>query len=345
MFTGSRFRAALSQHTGTLYRASNASNEPRFQNSALMNMFFLRSNSSATIASSSEATTSGTAESEHPMRLSKILAAAGVVPSRKASKHVVFAGRVEINGQPASSPADLVNATDEILLDGSLVHRFGTNLDGKQTGHHQAAPRSDLPRVRLSKLLSSIGAASSRRGGTEIVHGGRVTVNSETVFSPAAWIDANDEVRLDGRVLDTQGQCGGARKGAERGPVPDWPDKKENVTTPLTESRPTSKPLYMAYKLRGEFLHDREQDQGEIDSTPQFSLQARLKQMGIPGSPRAVVSALEPMGALSRLVISPLQCGQRRQTPWRVHLCSYTFPCMHSHACTSFSRPHHPHHC
>lgn len=53
-------------------------------------------------------------------RLSKILAASGVA-SRRACEEIIFAGRVEVNGQICKIPQTMVGSQDDIKVDGKSI--------------------------------------------------------------------------------------------------------------------------------------------------------------------------------------------------------------------------------
>jgi len=58
---------------------------------------------------------------------------------------------------------------------------------------------------RLAKFISESGVAS-RRDAEKLIESGVVTVNGETVLTPVCFVDENDKVEINGKLIQTQEQ-------------------------------------------------------------------------------------------------------------------------------------------
>ncbi len=66
--------------------------------------------------------------------------------------------------------------------------------------------RPDDTLERLQNLLAKRGVAS-RRGAAELIASGKVTVNGEVITEPGARFSAEDDIRVDGRLLQLEAEA------------------------------------------------------------------------------------------------------------------------------------------
>lgn len=148
-------------------------------------------------------------------KLQKVLARAGL-GSRREMESVIEAGRVRVNGQPATL-GDRVTATDKITLDGKPVHSGSGNsqrlrvlLYNKPEG--QICSRSDpegrptvydhLPRIRPGRWISVGRLDFNTSGALLFTNDGDF---AHKLMHPSSVIDREYLVRVYGEVSeDTQ---------------------------------------------------------------------------------------------------------------------------------------------
>jgi 16S rRNA U516 pseudouridylate synthase RsuA-like enzyme len=194
-------------------------------------------------------------------------------------------------GGAAAAPfvGDAAVGGDEGQEQGREEHgqRQGQGRDHAQArDHHHAQARDHghaQEQVRLAKYLAQQGALPSRRAAAAAMREGRVSLNGMTATSPSTkWLpSATDVIEVDGArvAVHDAGALGGGRSA-------DY-NRSHSIASSMSSHRGKGRPVFLAYKLKGEFVHNDVDRQARMVNAT-LPLTARLRAMGVRGKPQAV---------------------------------------------------------